>query len=475
MKKILVFFALLLTSDLIWAQSVDYQQRFKDAIAQLESCQECAVQQLLEIRSAQYAPETVRINSNIALANISVSVGNIEALDVMLKDIEQYIAQHPDNKDVSKTLERLKGYRSELEKQEESFRDRLIGTWVTAEAGHFGWYYKYTPVQVLEIQKSDNGELTATYYPWGSKVDKPKETDNIDIEGSQKLIGIHFGTEKYEKADTEYAQALMNQVRQNASESAATKARTGYSDWGKDMSNVFMTLMAKNATVSKSTYVLIDYFLKELAPNILYGRYYYEYREDRSDGKNTNFQKVRDRYLYRITPDDSIFFATPHNIYYWLSRLNNHFRDIKDINKSLSKGEKISLKEYNSKAYSQLRNKIMKETENLETVNAEWVTNELIYGPKGYSWNDGYYYANEGDAIKGIRSYNENFKGPYRTVNKMVNIFKRQVDDDWTIHDYWKRFKREDKFKEDFNYEDKFYGSGIPKLFKMVSDKENRK
>ena len=140
MKKILVFFALLLTSDLIWAQSVDYQQRFKDAIAQLESCQECAVQQLLEIRSAQYAPEKVRINSTIVLANISVNTGNIESLDVFLKDIEQYLSQHPENVVVSSTLERLKGYRRELSQQQESFRDRLVGTWVTAEAYHISSY-----------------------------------------------------------------------------------------------------------------------------------------------------------------------------------------------------------------------------------------------------------------------------------------------------------------------------------------------
>ena len=131
------------------SQSINYQQRFKDAIAQLDTCQECAVKQLLEIKAAQYAPEITRINSTIVLANISVNSGNIESLDVFLKDIEQYLAQHPDDKDVSATLKRLKDNRSELSKLQETFRDRLIGTWVTAEANDDA-----LPIKVIVIRKS---------------------------------------------------------------------------------------------------------------------------------------------------------------------------------------------------------------------------------------------------------------------------------------------------------------------------------
>ena len=482
MKKVSLVLALFLISIIAWSQNVDYKQRFEDAVAQLDSCQECAVQQLLEIKAAQYAPEIVRINSTIVLANISVNTGNIESLDVFLKDIEQYLSQHPENVVVSSTLERLKGYRRELSQQQESFRDRLVGTWVTAEVGgrHIYVEEEGAPAKVIEIRRSTTGELTAISYSYADKRFPPQETNNIDIDGAHKLIGIHLGTERMEKADTEYAQALMNQVRQNASESAATKARTGYSDWSKDFSNIFLTVMAKKAAVAKSSYNLTDYLLQELTPNILHGKYYHEFKEERSDGKTIKDQSVREFYLYRIIPKDSIVFACDDA--YWIVRLNDHFEDYKTIKKSFKKGEKLSREELNLKAYTKLRNKIMKHVSDLDKADAEWVTGELEYGPQGYSWNDGYYVANERDAMNNKYSYDEKLKGPYKHNRSAIPIAGGWGWSMWkfawelTMHDYWKGFKREDsQYVECFDYSKDFYGSGIPKLFKMVSDKENRK
>lgn len=462
------------------SQSINYQQRFKDAIAQLDTCQECAVKQLLEIKAAQYAPEITRINSTIVLANISVNTGNIESLDVFMKDIEQYLAQHPDDKDVSATLERLKDNRSELSKQQETFRDRLVGTWVTAEAYHLRTYpVKGFPFNIIEIKKYDNGEFSATYYYRWDKNWIPAITDNIDIDGAHKAIGIHFGTEKMKKADSEYAQSLMASVQQNAKESAATKARTGHSDWGKDLGNIFLTLMAKNASVSKTTFLLHDYFLKELTPNILFGRYYYEYREDRSDGKYSNPEThVRDIYLYRITPEDSITFVFPHKEGYYACKYNCHFKDFKEYKKQLPKGTKTSEKEVNLEAYAKLRTKIMKHVSDLEESHAEWVTGELEYGPLGYLWNDGYYMAYSVEAKKDTIFYDEKYKGPYLPAKK--GVFK-VFDNLTTIHDYWKTFNREYDFIESPDWYN-IYESGRklditygPIYFKMKSEEDAKK
>ena len=442
------------------SQSINYQQRFKDAIAQLDTCQECALKQLLEIKAAQYAPEITRINSTIVLANISVNSGNIESLDVFLKDIEQYLAQHPDDKDVSATLKRLKDNRSELSKLQETFRDRLIGTWVTAEANDDA-----LPIKVIVIRKSDNGELTSIFYNYLGRKNPPTETKNIDIDGTNKMIGIHIGTDKEKKADTEFAQSLMASVRQNAQESAATKARTGHSDWSKDFGNIFLTLMAKDAAVSSTTHNLAEYFLKELTPDILYGKYFCEYWWERSDGKEEKtYTRVRELYLYRITPEDSITFACKDG--YWITRLNKHFVDYKTIKKSI----KMSLEENNINAYSKLRAKIIKNVGNLDEVHAEWVTGELEYGPYGYSWNDGYYVANEEDAINNKYSYDEQYKGPYSRDDYWWG-----ASWDMTIHDYWKTFDRKDSYKEHFDFEKRFRGSGVSKYFNMRSEKDAKK
>lgn len=479
MKKVIILTILSLTNVVVYAQSIDYQQRFKDAVAQLDSCRECAVEQLLEIKSASYAPEEVRLNSTIVLANISANVGDIESLNALTNDIEQYIAQHPDDKKVVETLDRLKGYRTELSKQQESFRDRLVGTWVTAEVDN--WTGGGAPRKVIEIRRSADGELSATIYSYAGKSVIPEETNNIDIDGAHKKIGIHLGTERMEKANTEYAQALMNQVRQNASESAATKARTGYSDWSKDFSNIFLTVMAKKATIAKSSYTLTDYLLKELAPNILFGKYYYEFINENSEGKKAKVHSVRDLYLYRITNEDSIVFSCSRKYGYWPVLLNDHFEDYKTVKKKFPKGEKMSVEEYNLKAYERLRNKIMKNVGDLDKADVEWVTGELEYGPQGYSWNDGYYVANYRDAMDNKYSYDEKYKGPYKHKRPWIKLsgyvsgVYYLTEWQFTMHDYWKGFKREENFKEYLDLIKDFYGSGVPKYFKMKSDIDSKK
>lgn len=475
MKQLLIFILAIISTLVTQAQNVetvDYQQRFKDAVAQLDSCQECAVQQLLEIKSAQYAPETVRINSTIVLANVSVSTGNIESLDVFLKDIEQYIAQHPDDKNVSSTLERLKGYRSELGKQQESFRDRLVGTWVTAEATT---QYKGIPIPwiIIELHRRYDGSYTSLQINHFQGVET---TDNIDIDATNKAIALHYGSEKIKEADTDYAKSLMNQVRYNATESAATKSRTGNSDWGKDLSNIFLTLMAKKASTAKANYKLYDYFLKEIAPNILLGKFFYWECTERSDGFIRKKGISRIAYLYRITPDDTICFTAPSSIKH-LNRLD-FFMPFKEIKKALPFMKKYSEIEWNLVAYDKLRNKIMKQIADLDKTNAEWISNELKYGPQGYAWNDGYYLSTKENLNEYIYhdhnddyilyTYNEKYKGPYcRTGNH-----------GWydTIRDYWKTFSRDYGFSYFVNYEiEDFNNMRVPKYFKMKSDIDSKK
>lgn len=91
MKRTFIFIAGLLVAVSLQAQQpIDYQQRFKAAIAQLDTCQECAVEQLLEIKKAAFVPDLVRLNTTIVLANICVNKGDIESLDNLLSDIVQY-------------------------------------------------------------------------------------------------------------------------------------------------------------------------------------------------------------------------------------------------------------------------------------------------------------------------------------------------------------------------------------------------
>ena len=79
-------------------------------------------------------------------------------------------------------------------------------------------------------------------------------------------------------------------------------------------------------------------------------------------------------------------------------------------------------------------------------------------------------------------SYDEKYKGPYKHKRGGVmisgNLFSGiyfVYDWEFTMHDYWKGFKRNDNFKECFDFAKEFHGSGVPKYFKMKSEEDVKK
>ena len=115
----------------------------------------------------------------------------------------------------------------------------------------------------------------------------------------------------------------------------------------------------------------------------------------------------------------------------------------------------------------------MKYVTTLNKEEAEQVTAELEYGPQGFSWNDGYYVADEADATLRKYSYDERFKGLYKRGSRGINV----VDNYETIHDYWRGFDRNYDFVEYYDFKTKFKESGVPKYFKMKKeiDAKNQK
>ena len=145
--------------------------------------------------------------------------------------------------------------------------------------------------------------------------------------------------------------------------------------------------------------------------------------------------------------------------------------DYNDIKSKLPKNEKLSVKDLNIKAYANLRHKIMQYVTALNKEEAEQVTAELEYGPQGFSWNDGYYVADEADATLKKYSYDERFKGLYKRGLRGI----KTVDNYETIHDYWKGFDRNNNFIEYYDFKSKFKESGVPKYFKMKSEIDAKK
>ena len=422
-----------------------YQQRFDEAIAQMDTCRECGVEALLALRKEAFAPEIVRLNSTIVLANVCLQEGDAEGLDICLTDIEQYVGLHSDDEEVKETLAQLRKWQTEMLKEQQDFRERLVGTWVTAETSVdlLNEKERGYPCHIVDIRYNDStfvAQLDRSL-SW----EYPTFTDNIDIYGAQKRLDIHFGTERKKEANTHKAQSLMNSVRENSQKAADYKARTGRTDHGTDIANIILMSMAKSASVARTYYHFHDLELKEIAPDILKGTWYYECKVERSDGgiDKANHRYVRQTYLYRITPEDTIGFALPKVCAKKAEKngsydVCDYLVDLKQLNKEgkkqMPEGRELTVTEWNQNAYARLRAKIMERAKDLDAADAEWVENEMEWGPKGYAWNDGHY-ATSPALLQDGYGYDEAYKGPY----------SRKLGYGWgeTIQDFWKMFDRD--------------------------------
>lgn len=465
MKRTFIFIAGLLVAVSLQAQQpIDYQQRFKAAIAQLDTCQECAVEQLLEIKKAAFVPDLVRLNTTIVLANICVNKGDIESLDNLLSDIVQYTTLHSDDTDVAATLHRLQKQRGELLKQQESFRDRLVGTWVAAEVDKLG-----LPWLRLSIGRD------STF--WASIQDKSQMsfylkkdmlfTENIDINGLGKEIILHFGAERNKKSNTFMANIWREMATDNATAVARYKSNTGKTSLDGDITTIMLMSFAKNAAVAKTKYLLLDMQLTEVAPDILRGMVFYEQKTLRSDEKEdeTDEKRMRTVYLYRISPQDKIYFSNknreiesfPYRTKMGWDVLPYDTLTIREQQKdALTKpdGKNFSIFKFNQISMKKLQSKIMNHIGEIEPDVAERVTGELEYGPQGYAWNDGRY-LNGISEIKwdgynvSSTAYDEKYKGPYmRKLYTFLPFYSYGSKWDYecamwvTIEDFWKTFER---------------------------------
>lgn len=449
-----------MTQDSIAVSDV-FQKSFDEAIELFESNQIEAVEKLQALKANSAIPEYIRLNCSIILADFALNEGNAELRDVSLREIESYLEQHPDDAEVRATLDDLK---EQMQKNptKETFRDRLCGMWVTAEATPDGY-----PWFIMSIGREPHF--------WARFHDKTSiaglldndslMTENIDIFGAHRGINLHFGAGRNKKASSFSVNFYKGMAMDMAKSAATYRKKTGRVSASGEFGSLLFMALAKGASVSKKHFRMVDMEMTEIAPDVLKGRIFYEHKVERSDGEEDveELRRTRELYLYRVVPSDSIQFMKNKRTYNVMTRQDSVLQEICiPLEEQPKQWEyacktpdkpKISTEKYNEYSYRLLQSKIQKRLPLLSTEDAMMVEGELEYGPQGWQMGDGHYL--KFDVLPGdysfdkmVYGYSEDYVGPYKIKYKGY-FFPMS-----TFKDEYLDFKRTDKgFEWDYSKE----------------------
>lgn len=467
MKRLLTMVVLMIvccipamTQDSV-AVSDDFQKSFDLAIELFESNQDNAVEKLQTLKSNSAVPDYIRLNCSIILADFALNEGNEELGDASLREIESYLAQHPDDAEVRATLDDLKEQIQQIPTKE-TFRDRLCGMWVTAEANSDGY-----PWLIMSIGREPHfwAKFHEKTYIAGLLDNDSLMTENIDILGAHRAINLHFGAGRNKKASS-FAVNFYKGMAMDMAKSAATyRKKTGSVSASGEFGSLLFMALAKGASVSKKHFRMVDMEMTEIAPDVLKGRIFYEHKVERSDGDEDveEWRRTRELYLYRVAPADSIQFMRNRRTYNVITRQDSVFKEISipleqqprqwEYARKAPDKPKISIEKYNEYSYRLLQSKIQKRLPLLSAEDAMMVEGELEYGPQGWQMGDGRYL--NFDVLSGypyfdkiVYGFSEDYVGPYK-IKYDENYSPMSTFKDWAFD-----FKRtETGFEWDYSKE----------------------
>ena len=279
---------------------------------------------LESLASSEQTPRQVVFNSSSILGNIAFNARDYHYLDSNISRMEK-AAQSLGNSDqlrqaISKLQERkelIKGYAV-------PFRERLHGTWVSAEVD-----YKREPTMFLDIMGDSiriNPYKEFTYVEYdkeGNLKEKFRHpeygTKEIVVSPERRQVAAFFGYSQLDKGNPMLASAIAAASEQWSgamTRSAAYRNRKNPYSVGASLSSftssaVGMLGMALAASLSETVKYtkLNNIYLTEIVPGILrMDREYVEITESSQEGRSEHHYP-QSIYLYKITAADSLAFA----------------------------------------------------------------------------------------------------------------------------------------------------------------------
>lgn len=273
--------------------------------------------------SAQTSDELV-FNSSSILGNIAFNARDYNYLTQNISRMEQAAGKLGNSAQLQAAISKLRDRKEMIKGYEVPFRERLQGTWVSAEVD-----YKREPPMFLDIMGDSiriNPYKEFTYVEYdkeGNLKEKFRHpeygTKEIVVLPEQRQVAAFFGYSQLDKGNPMLASAIAAASEQWSgamTRSAAYRNRKNPYSVGASLSSftssaVGMLGMALAASLSETVKYtkLNNIYLTEIVPGILrMDREYVEITESSQEGRSEHHypQSV---YLYKITAADSLAFA----------------------------------------------------------------------------------------------------------------------------------------------------------------------
>lgn len=273
--------------------------------------------------SAQTSDELV-FNSSSILGNIAFNARDYNYLTQNISRMEQAAGKLGNSAQLQAAISKLRDRKEMIKGYEVPFRERLQGTWVSAEVD-----YKREPTMFLDIMGDSiriNPYKEFTYVEYdkeGNLKEKFRHpeygTKEIVVLPEQRQVAAFFGYSQLDKGNPMLASAIAAASEQWSgamTRSAAYRNRKNPYSVGASLSSftssaVGMLGMALAASLSESVKYteLNNIYLTEIVPGIVrMDREYVLIKESSQEGRS-EYHYPQSVYLYRITAADSLAFA----------------------------------------------------------------------------------------------------------------------------------------------------------------------
>lgn len=401
MKKLL----LLLFSGICCICSVcgqtKYEQLFDSACAYLEKKQVTEGESiLLDLERNEEAPERVRLNATLVLANFYVNQEMINKSQPKLLKLLTYRNAHPDDLDLHNAYVGLWNHYVNQKWSEVPVTQRFYGTWVSTEVDNSG-----APVLVVSISE-DRGNVEAKINDrclFRSFYSNDLRTSDISIQdyGKNGNCDLFFGEERLKggaKGLSEFIAKYSYQTGKSMNDAIATQNRSkplsAENIVGQTVTNIGTRLgqgIAEELSVTKNHYYTCRIHLFEKIPGIVEARLYYTHIVSRSDGPVYDSEVYERKIsLYKIDRKDNVVFVGKDGILMGFSEIKyGHISAPSDEDLSVEQRTYLNNPhQFNEYAYKRLYTVVQKRIDNMLDRPNHFVENDFKYAPKGFGYTD---------------------------------------------------------------------------------------
>lgn len=304
-----------------------YEQLLDTACAYLEkNLIEEGESILIDLEGNEEAPERLRLNATLVLANLYVNLGEADRLQESLLILDDYLQQYPDRKDIAEAYQKYRQAYVSLELYGTPFEDRMCGLWVSTYNDN-----RYcSPIFALAIYQDSIGNYQAElnencYFAKELSAQDNYEkhvTSDLTFLGDKHLLSVYFGDERLRKSRPELAAAgvaAAQQFTRSRSESISRRNKGNLNSVKNsaehtinDLIGIGLQTYARSLAVEKKYVKMLEIMLREVVPGMMLTvDMAFDNHLERSDGKNSKEHETREINLYKVLPQDSILFISP--------------------------------------------------------------------------------------------------------------------------------------------------------------------